>query len=73
MLRHGKRLVALRLAIPARDAGEAMGDILNLDIERSRNQACGPTTCVARRAVRREIRRLVDCWSRLGSWRVNCH
>jgi hypothetical protein len=34
MLRHGKRLVALGLAIPAGHAGKAVCNVLNLNIHR---------------------------------------
>jgi hypothetical protein len=42
MLGHREGMVALGLAVPAGDAGEAMGNVLDLDVERRRIEQVEP-------------------------------
>ena len=60
MLGDREGVVADGLAVPARDAGQAVGDVLDLDVERARGRAGragGRTASAARRAARRHLRR----------------
>ena len=42
VLRHGEGMLAFGLAVPARDAGKAMGDVFDLDVQRRRIQQVEP-------------------------------
>ena len=67
MLGHGEGMVALGLAVPARHAGEAVRDVLDLDVERGGirgGPAGGRTACAARRAA---AQRCAACFT--ASWR----
>ena len=60
-----RHAIALGLAVPARHAGQPMGDVLDLDVERrgvEQVEPAAPTASAARRAAAALSRAIIAAW-----------